>query len=358
MASTSPRRTTVAVLAARLRHRPRASRAARPPRRTPGRQQRHAGHHAVLAGDHVGGAALAGRDGGARRHVGAGKAAEVLVEGGLDDRGGDRLGEEVQGGSVMGSCQGRAGCRASTVRLGGLDGGVRRRDVAAGAADGPEVATEPGVVALGEVGADVATAGLLAQRAATAVSTWPTCSRLVVSQESGPGAGRGVAAPRSASAAMPASADAVAARDARRAHGARAGGHRRAGPRCGAGRRAGRTRRRAPRPSCGGSSPAASRARDVVGDAVRRRPGPRAASWRPAGWRRGRRCRTPRRRRRGRRGRTGRRRSVSHAAAGVVLGGGDRQQLGGRVEPELAAARTIEGKRRSRNSAPRCRASR
>ena len=216
-ASTSPAAHHVAVLAARLDvdlgrpeplgHRPEH-----------GGQQRHPGHHPVLAGDHVGGAALGGGDGGAGGDVDAGEAAEVLVQGGLDDRGGDRLGKEVQGwlGHGVLSGSGRWAGASSRSPAAGATGVYDVATVAAGAAAGPEVAAEAGVVAVGEVGADVAAAGLLA-------AGRDLGQQLADVQQVGglPGPGPGSRSRRrrrrlrrSASAAMPASADAVAARDA------------------------------------------------------------------------------------------------------------------------------------------------
>ena len=63
------------------------------------------------------------------------------------------------------------------------------------------------------------------------------------------------------------------------------------------------------------------------------------ASWRPAGWRRARRCTPPRRRRTGPATAVRPSRSVTHAAAGVVRGRGDRDRLAGRVEAGRAAGR-------------------
>ena len=79
-------------------------------------------------------------------------------------------------------------------------------------------------------------------------------------------------------------------------------------------------------------------ARDVRRRSAGRRPAPPAASWRPAGWRRARRCRRPRRRRTGRGSRSGRAGRCGRRR-GVVRGRRDRDQVGGRVDAGRPAGR-------------------
>ena len=116
-----------------------------------------------------------------------------------------------------------------------------------------------------------------------------------------------------------------------------------------------------PAPVAGGGRRVGLR-RQVAGDVRRRsggrRPGPPAASCWPAGWRRARRCRPPRRRRTGRgwrcgrAGRCGRRRRRS----GRPGRPGSARSAGS--TPAARQDATIVGKRCSRNSPPRWRASR
>ena len=189
---------------------------------------------------------------------------------------------------------------------------------------------------VGEVLAHVAAAGLLAQVRRPSVSAWPRCSRFVVSQRP-----RARARPRSAAARAQGGRAPRGRRrvDAAGAHRSRPRGHRALQLETARGVERPRRHRQPRRAARRGSSPAASRAVDVVGDpvgedepleqGVRREPvravdpGARALAARvqarrprcaPAG-----RSRTPPER--------------------VVLGGRHRQQLGRRVEAELAAAR-------------------
>ena len=343
----------VTVLAARLDvdlgraeplgHRPehdRTAAAARPPRRPPGRPR---------------GRCCAGRRGWWRLVVTSapGKPPRSSSSAVSTTVAATDSGKRCRAGSVIGvlSGSGSRGRAPSSSASAGSTGVYDVVTVAAGAAAGPEVATEAGVVALGEVGADVPAAGLLARgppprsAAGRRAAGW----RSPRSRAREPGRGvdgrHGRPRPRCA-----ASAAAVAARDAaERTAPAPAviarwiSVRRRASTSVGGSWRAGAGRRRQP----AGRQPG----RDVVGDpgsehhaleqrvgrqpvgAVHAGAGHLAAGVEALA------------------GRSGRRRSVCDPAAGVVLRRGPpaAARWPGR-SPAHGTAATIEGKRRSRNS--------